>query len=128
MNVVMKELGVHVLMEFSNCSVEVLNDLKGLEEVMEQAALASKATIIKSVFHQFSPHGVTGVVVVAESHLAIHTWPEHGYAAVDFFTCNMSMDYLKTYHYLVEKLNSKRPSYQTMKRGFIPQLNEVNEL
>jgi S-adenosylmethionine decarboxylase proenzyme len=122
----MKELGIHVLMEFSDCSVGILDDLKCLEVVMEEAALASKATIIKSVFHQFSPHGVTGVVVVAESHLAIHTWPEHGYAAVDFFTCNTSMDYLKTYDYLVEKLNAKSPSYQTVKRGFIPQLKELN--
>lgn len=122
----MKELGVHVLMEFSDCSVEILDDLKRLEIVMEQAALASKATLIKSVFHQFSPHGVTGVVVVAESHLAIHTWPEHGYAAVDFFTCNTSMDYMKTYDYLVAKLQAKSPSYQTIKRGFIPQLKEVN--
>lgn len=122
----MKELGVHVLMEFSDCSVEILDDLKRLEVVMEEAALASKATLIKSVFHQFSPHGVTGVVVVAESHLAIHTWPEHGYAAVDFFTCNTSMDYMKTYDYLVAKLQAKSPSYQTVKRGFIPQLKEVN--
>ncbi len=122
----MNELGVHILMEFSDCSVETLDDLKRLEVVMEEAALASKATIIKSVFHQFAPQGVTGVVVVAESHLAIHTWPEHGYAAVDFFTCNTSMDYLKTYHYLVDKLHSKSPSYTTVKRGFIPQLKEAD--
>ena len=54
---------------------------------MLQAAEAAGATIVQSVFHRFSPHGVTGVVVVAESHLSIHTWPEYGYAAVDFFTC-----------------------------------------
>lgn len=54
---------------------------------MKRAAQAAGATLVNTVFHTFSPQGVTGVVVVEESHLSIHTWPEHGYAAVDFFTC-----------------------------------------
>jgi S-adenosylmethionine decarboxylase proenzyme len=54
---------------------------------MEQAALAAKTRVVASVFHPFKPQGVSGVVVIEESHLSIHTWPEHGYAAVDFFTC-----------------------------------------
>jgi S-adenosylmethionine decarboxylase proenzyme len=114
----MTEVGLHILMEFSDCSTHVLDDIKALEVSMNEAALASKATIIKSVFHQFSPQGVTGVVVVAESHLAIHTWPEHGYAAVDFFTCNLSMDYTKTYEVLVKKLKSKDHTHNVVKRGF----------
>ena len=57
---------------------------------MESAALAAKATIITSVFTPFDPQGVSGVVVVSESHLSIHTWPEQGYAAVDFYTCGCS--------------------------------------
>jgi len=54
---------------------------------MNEAALAARANIVASVFQPFEPQGVTGVVVIEESHLSIHTWPEHGYAAVDFFTC-----------------------------------------
>ncbi len=118
----MKELGLHILMELSDCSQEKLNDLTGLELTLNKAAEISGATIIKSVFHQFSPQGVTGVVVVAESHLAIHTWPEFGYAAIDFFTCNHNMDYEKAYHYLVQELSSKEHSYQTVKRGMINQM------
>ncbi len=113
----MAELGLHILMEFNDCSFDALDNMEELEVDMIAAAKASKATVIKSVFHKFSPQGVTGVVVVAESHLAIHTWPENGYAAVDFFTCNLKMDYLKTYDYLVEKLQSKNHSYQSVKRG-----------
>jgi len=113
----MQGLGLHILMEFKECSIDVLDNIDALEVTMNDAALAADATIIKSVFHQFSPQGVTGVVVVAESHLAIHTWPECGYAAVDFFTCNHQMDYEKAYHLLVEKLGSKDHSYQTVKRG-----------
>jgi S-adenosylmethionine decarboxylase proenzyme len=58
---------------------------------MNQAAEMANTTIVKSVFHPFSPQGVSGVVVIEESHLSIHTWPEHGYAAVDFFTCGNGM-------------------------------------
>tara|TARA_B100000809_G_scaffold67681_2_gene64751 strand:- start:8031 stop:8414 length:384 start_codon:yes stop_codon:yes gene_type:complete len=124
----MKQLGLHILMEFSECSSDILNDLKLLEVEMNQAARVSNATIIKSIFHQFSPQGVTGVVVVAESHLAIHTWPEHGYAAVDFFTCNLSMDYHKAYDHLVQILNSKKHAYKSIERGFVESKFVENEL
>ncbi|PCI93517.1 MAG: adenosylmethionine decarboxylase [Flavobacteriales bacterium] len=124
----MNELGLHILMEFNDCSLDILNDLESLEVAMNDAAAASKATIIKSVFHQFSPQGVTGVVVVAESHLAIHTWPEHGYAAVDFFTCNLKMDYKKAYDLLVERLNSKNHNFKSIKRGLIVSKSLENEL
>jgi len=124
----MEELGLHILMEFNQCSLDKLNDLELLEKEMKQAAKVSNATIIKSVFHQFSPQGVTGVVVVAESHLAIHTWPEHGYAAVDFFTCNLAMDYHKAYNHLVQILNSKKHHYKSIKRGFIETRVIENEL
>ncbi len=124
----MTELGLHILMEFNDCSIKALDDLEELEVTMIDAAKASKATVIKSVFHQFSPQGVTGVVVVAESHLAIHTWPENGYAAVDFFTCNLSMDYMKTYDFLVDKLKSNNHSFQSVKRGFVQNVDIENEL
>ena len=58
---------------------------------MNQAAKAARTNIVASVFQPFEPQGVTGVVVVEESHLSIHTWPEYGYAAVDFFTCGDSV-------------------------------------
>jgi S-adenosylmethionine decarboxylase proenzyme len=64
-----------------------LNDEGAIQQMMEQAACAAQATIVKSLFHAFSPHGVTGVVVVEESHFSVHTWPEHGYVAVDVYTC-----------------------------------------
>ncbi len=84
---------------------------------MLEAANKASATIIKSVFHKFSPQGVTGVVVVAESHLAIHTWPEHNYAAVDFFTCNEKMDYSAAHEVLKNGLNAQRVSSRKVSRG-----------
>jgi S-adenosylmethionine decarboxylase proenzyme len=79
------------LVEYTGCDYNVLDDLKRIEALMNEAATAARATIVASVFQPFEPQGVTGVVVVEESHLSIHTWPEHGYAAVDFFTCGDSL-------------------------------------
>lgn len=80
-------LGRHLLAEFTGCNASLLADLDVVTTAMLQAAEASGATIVTHSFHHFSPHGVSGAVIIAESHLAIHTWPEHGFAAVDFFSC-----------------------------------------
>ena len=88
----MKALGRHILVEFSGCNAEVLNDVSVIERSMIEAAQIAGATVINSTFHHFSPWGVSGVVVIQESHLAIHTWPEYRYAAVDLFTCGDSVD------------------------------------
>ena len=79
--------GEHLLIEFRGCEGPVLNDSKALQALMERAVAAAQATIVNSVFHTFAPQGVTGVVVVEESHFSVHTWPEHGYVAVDVYTC-----------------------------------------
>ena len=79
--------GRHVLAELTGCSAVVLNDVAGLETCFRDCAEKGGATVVSSHFHHFSPQGVSGVVVIAESHVTVHTWPEHGYAAVDVFTC-----------------------------------------
>lgn len=79
--------GRHVLAEMTGCPPEVLNDVAGLETCFRNCAEKGGATLVSSHFHHFSPQGVSGVVVIAESHVTVHTWPEHGYAAVDVFTC-----------------------------------------
>jgi S-adenosylmethionine decarboxylase proenzyme len=112
-------LGHHVLAEFNECSLEVLNNHQFLKELMEESAVIAGATIVKSVFHQFSPFGTSGVVVIEESHFAIHTWPEHNYAAIDLFTCNVGMDFMKAYEHLASGLKSKDHSYALHKRGII---------
>ena len=88
----MEALGRHILVEFYNCSPELMNDVVHIEKSMVEAAETAGATVINSTFHHFSPYGVSGVVVIQESHLAIHTWPEFGYAAVDLFTCGDSVN------------------------------------
>jgi len=85
-------LGHHLLVEFTGCDATFLADLDRVTSAMLRAAEASGATVVTHSFHHFSPYGVSGAVIIAESHLAIHTWPEHGFAAVDFFSCgNVNM-------------------------------------
>jgi S-adenosylmethionine decarboxylase len=110
-------LGWHIIAEFEQCSKELIDDSSYVEEHLNQAATVAGATIVKSVFHKFAPQGISGVVVIEESHFAIHTWPEHNYAAVDMFTCSDQMDYEKALAYLKEKFNCKDLSHQVIKRG-----------
>jgi S-adenosylmethionine decarboxylase len=112
-------LGRHVLSEFYDCNREVLNDASLVKRYMEEAAVFSGATIVQSAFHRFSPHGVSGVVVISESHLAIHTWPEHGYAAVDLFTCGDTVDPWKAHDFLTRRLEARRTSTREVLRGII---------
>lgn len=79
--------GRHLLVEYMNCNADVLNDVNKIEALMLEAAIAARTKVVFSKFKPFVPQGVSGVVVVEESHLSIHTWPEYGYAAVDFYTC-----------------------------------------
>lgn len=116
-------LGRHLLSEFYDCDPNILNNVALIEKVMSEAALIAGATIVQKTFHHFSPYGVSGVVVIAESHLAIHTWPEYGYAAVDLFTCGESVDPLVAYNYLKEHLHAKTAFYSELKRGLLHEEN-----
>jgi S-adenosylmethionine decarboxylase len=119
-------LGRHILAEFYNCNSNVLNNAELIETAMEEAAVECGATVVEKRFHMFSPYGVSGVVIISESHLAIHTWPEYGYAAVDLFTCGDSCDPLVAYEYLKEKLNAGSAIYTELQRGMFDHAkNEV---
>ena len=113
----MSALGRHVLAEFYGCPEEILNDIQRIERTMVDAALEAGAEIREVAFHKFSPQGVSGVVVISESHLAIHTWPELGYAAVDVFTCGDKVDPWVSANYLKEHFAADRLSAQEITRG-----------
>lgn len=110
-------LGRHILVECHECDTEILNDAGLIEEAMQEAARAAGATVVSSTFHTFNPHGVSGVVVIAESHLAIHTWPEYGYAAVDLFTCGDECDPWKGFDLLRAALGAERTIETELRRG-----------
>ena len=109
--------GKHILAEYSECECTFLDSEPDIRSLMLEAAIRSGATVVGDIFHHFSPQGVTGVVVVAESHLAIHTWPEFGYASVDIFTCGTRVDPWIGFEYIKEKLQSKRWVSKEIARG-----------
>lgn len=113
----LKALGTHLLIEFYNCDQKVLNDEKSLKKLFVEAARKANATVVDQVFHKFSPHGVSGVVVISESHLALHTWPEYGYAAVDVFTCGTEIDPWVAQRVIQEGLQAESSTAIEMKRG-----------
>jgi len=113
----MQALGRHMLLELFDCDPEAINDLDFVKGAMVEAAKRAEATIVNVVFHAYSPHGISGAVIIAESHLAIHTWPEYGYAAVDIFTCGDTLQPQVAVDYLVEQFGAARTSVIELQRG-----------
>jgi S-adenosylmethionine decarboxylase len=112
-------LGKHVLLELKDCNREILNDLSFLKTLLPDAATQAGAAVLGDSFHKFNPHGVSGVVVIAESHVSIHTWPEHGYAAVDIFSCGTRVDTDIAAQTIIKALQSKNHSIIEIQRGIL---------
>jgi S-adenosylmethionine decarboxylase len=112
------------LVELRDCNPHTLKDLSKVKEALVSAAKEAKATIIDVSFHEFNPFGISGMVVIAESHLSIHTWPEYAYAAVDIFTCGDTIKPEIAAQYLIARFESRNPSLVEMKRGILSYKNE----
>ena len=113
----MHALGRHVHLELFDCDEGVLNDLVKVKDGMVEAARRAQATIVATTFHRFSPVGISGVVVISESHLTIHTWPEYRYAAVDIFSCGDVIKPDVATSYLVQLFAAQRVSIIELQRG-----------
>lgn len=113
----MQALGRQILVELYDCDRDLLNDQEFIHTAMIDAVEKAKATIVASTFHHFSPHGVSGVVVIAESHVSVHSWPEYGYAAVDVFTCGETIDPWIIHTELKDAFRSLNTSVTEVKRG-----------
>jgi S-adenosylmethionine decarboxylase len=110
-------LGRHLLLELFDCDTDAINNLDAVKGALVEAAKRAQATIVDVVFHEFNPFGISGVVVIAESHLSIHTWPEHRYAAVDIFSCGDVLQPEVAATYLVEQFGAERTSVVELQRG-----------
>ncbi|MEM9985384.1 MAG: adenosylmethionine decarboxylase [Bacteroidota bacterium] len=113
----MSTLGRHLLAEYHTIEFEKLADPEWVAEAMQEAARQAGAQLVHSKFHHFAPLGVSGVVLIKESHLTIHTWPELGYAAVDVFTCGANVDPWLACRYLERVLAAQKCSIQEIERG-----------
>ena len=112
----MMVLGKQIVLDLYGCPADLLSDPRSVEAVLLDAADAMRATIVTSTFHHFSPLGVSGVVVIQESHLAIHTWPEHGYCAVDIFTCG-DIDLQAGVALVAKRFQAQRQELRELLRG-----------
>lgn len=120
----MKQLGRHLLAELTGCSAALLDDLEKLQEIFKTAAEKAGATVVNATSHRFSPHGVSVVVVISESHVSVHTWPEYGYASVDFYTCGDTVDPHKGLDYITQMLGATGVQVQEIARGIPSSIEE----
>jgi len=112
----MKALGRHLIVEMEGCN-DSINQPGAVRRAMMEAVQAAQATLLNLYIHTFNPQGVTGVAVLAESHLAVHTWPEYGYAAVDVFTCGQTADPEAAVKVLEGHFQPQRVRMQHIPRG-----------
>ncbi len=116
----MDALGRHLLVECDGCDPAALANLDLITKAMLQAAEEGGATIVTHSFHHFAPGGISGAVIISESHLTIHTWPEHAYAAVDLFTCSPGVDEDRVLAVLQAALKAERMTRLLVQRGPAP--------
>ncbi|AZV57070.1 adenosylmethionine decarboxylase [Clostridium sp. AWRP] len=121
----MHELGRHILAEIYGCDAEILNNKDFIEKIMIDSAIKAGAEVREVAFHEFKPQGISGVVIISESHLTIHTWPELGYAAVDVFTCGSRINPWDACNYMTEKFHARNMTATEIKRGIFEQVVEV---
>ena len=119
----MPSLGRHIVADFFGCKAD-LNAGEWIADVLYEAARACSATVLERSNYHFSPYGVTCIVLISESHLAIHTWPEFNYAAVDLFTCGKHVDPRKALAVLEKKLAPTKTDIKQMPRGDYANLPE----
>ena len=117
-------MGTHLVVDAWQAPAELLNDPAAIREALIEAIRVGQATLIDLCVHQFSPHGVTATATLAESHIAIHTWPEHGYFAADLFFCGagqpkLAMEILQT------ALQAKKIKVRELDRGMFEKLEKM---
>jgi S-adenosylmethionine decarboxylase len=110
-------LGSHLLVELYGCSCECLKTEANVGDAMRQAAVESNATVVEQSFHEFKPYGVSGAVIIQESHYTIHTWPEHRYAAVDLFYCGGTVLVHRAIEVLNDRFQPERIKFLIVRRG-----------
>lgn len=116
----MKALGRHLIVEMWDVEPENLNDARLLEQALRDTVEAVDGTLLDVRVIEFPVHGVTGVAIISESHVAVHTWPEHGYAAVDIFTCNLEADVQAGIEAMAKHFLPGRTQVMEVRRGFLP--------
>ncbi len=114
-----KTLGLHILADLYGVSPDLIDRVEDIRHLLESAVKVADLTKISSHYYQFQPHGATGVVLLAESHISIHTWPEHGLATVDVYTCGDPYKAYRAMDYIISTLEPTRVDKQVHERGLV---------
>lgn len=121
-----EHLSIHVLLDFYGCATN-LDDPMMIQETMLEAAHKAKTTVLNSYVHRFSPQGVSCVVVISESHLSIHTWPEHNHAEVDVFTCGENALPTLAIEFMEKQFSPQRTVIYKKERGEVSIIKSYNK-
>ncbi|MBE7444807.1 MAG: adenosylmethionine decarboxylase [Planctomycetia bacterium] len=113
----MNALGRHLILETWGCCKDIIDNVDVVTEILTKAAESIRATLVNVVCHRFSPYGVTGVAILAESHISVHTWPEYAYAAVDIFICDSTINPQDAASFITQAFHAKEFSLLELKRG-----------
>jgi len=111
-----KYSGIHLIAEFWNG--EIVEDVSRMKKILVAAVKKANNTPLEIIIHKFQPQGMTGIVLLAESHIAIHTWPEFNYIALDIYTCGDKGNPMKSLEYLKKEFKPKKVKIKKIKRGF----------
>lgn len=109
--------GVHIVADLWGCNGNILNDQKKLKSILKSSAILANMHIIGEKSHKFDPQGVTTILLLSESHISIHTYPEVNYAAVDIYACGINSSPEKAIDFIVKSLDTKKINKRVLKRG-----------
>lgn len=111
-------LGRHIILEMWGCCTDIINNVDSVKEILKEATKSIQATLVDVMCHQFNPYGVTGVAILAESHISVHTWPEYGYAAADIFICGGNIIHPQNAaSFIIQAFHAKETSLLEFTRG-----------
>lgn len=111
-----------MLLDLKECNTDLLDDIVRVKQGMISLTEQAGGTIVGESFHKFNPLGITGIIAIAESHLCIHTWPEHGYAAVDIFSCGSAFRPHEAADLIIDLLRCVNPTITELRRGVLPSI------
>jgi len=110
-------IGHHYIVEASECEPKIIGSVEKVQQILVKAAEKAGAQVWSISISKFPPHGVSGVVVISESHISTHTWPEYGYVALDIYTCGNAIDSEKAVVYAVESFGASTSHITELTRG-----------
>jgi S-adenosylmethionine decarboxylase proenzyme len=113
-----KILGISLELDIVKCDEKIIGDVEKVRKIMLEIANEIKVKIVSSDFMQFNPYGVSGVIVIAESHIAVHTWKEYRFVSIDLYTCDLKIDLDKAVKLFKKKFKGIVKNKRITKRGF----------